>query len=28
LQDGLAACGRTGNTHAASEMEGMLDELG
>jgi len=27
LQAGLAAAGRTGNTHAASEMQGMLDEL-
>lgn len=28
LQQGMAACGRTGNTHAASEMSAMLDELG
>ena len=28
LQAGLAACGRTGNSHAASEMGGMLDEIG
>jgi tetratricopeptide (TPR) repeat protein len=28
LQAGLAACERTGNTHAASEMTGMLDDLG
>jgi tetratricopeptide (TPR) repeat protein len=28
LQAGLAACARTGNTHAASEMGGMLDEIG
>jgi predicted Zn-dependent protease len=28
LQTGLAACDRTGNTHAASEMSGMLDEIG
>ena len=28
LQAGLAACERTGNTHAASEMGGMLEELG
>jgi thioredoxin-like negative regulator of GroEL len=27
LQAGLSACERTGNTHAASEMQGMLDEL-
>ena len=27
LQAGLAACDRTGNTHAASEMGAMLDEL-
>ena len=25
---GLAACARTGNAHAASEMQGMLDEIG
>jgi tetratricopeptide (TPR) repeat protein len=28
LQTGLAACERTGNEHAASEMGAMLDELG
>ncbi len=28
LQEGLAACNRTGNAHAASEMQGMVDELG
>ncbi len=28
LQAGLAACERTGNSHAASEMGAMLDELG
>jgi hypothetical protein len=28
LQAGLAACARTGNAHAASEMQGMVDELG
>lgn len=27
LQAGLAACERTGNAHAASEMGGMLDEI-
>jgi len=27
LQGGLAACARSGNTHAASEMQAMLDEL-
>ena len=27
LTDGLAACERTGNTHAASEMSAMLDDL-
>ena len=27
LEAGLAACGRTGNTHAASEMQAMLDDL-
>jgi len=27
LRAGLAACQRTGNTHAASEMSAMLDEL-
>ena len=28
LQSGLAACERTANAHAASEMQAMLDELG
>ena len=28
LQAGLAACERTGNTHAASEMEALVEELG
>ena len=28
LQAGLAACQRSGNAHAASEMQAMLDELG
>ena len=28
LQAGLAACERTGNGHAASEMGALLDELG
>ena len=28
LTAGLAACERTGNTHAASEMGAMLDDLG
>ena len=28
LSQGLAACERTGNTHAASEMQAMLDDLG
>lgn len=28
LKAGLAACERTGNTHAASEMQAMLDDLG
>ncbi len=28
LQAGLAACERTGNAHAAGEMQGMLEELG
>jgi predicted Zn-dependent protease len=28
LQTGLAACERTGNAHAASEMQGMVEELG
>ena len=27
LQEGLAACERTGNTHAASEMSVMRDEI-
>jgi Tfp pilus assembly protein PilF len=27
LLAGLAACERTGNAHAASEMQGMLDEI-
>ncbi len=27
LETGLAACERTGNTHAAGEMGAMLDEL-
>lgn len=27
LQDGLAAAQRTGNTHAASEMGALLDEI-
>ncbi len=27
LREGLAACLRTGNTHAASEMQAMLDDL-
>ncbi len=27
LEAGLAACNRTGNTHAASEMQAMLDDL-
>ena len=27
LTVGLAACGRTGNSHAASEMQAMLDDL-
>ena len=27
LTAGLAACRRTGNTHAASEMQAMLDDL-
>lgn len=27
LEAGLAACARTGNTHAASEMGAMLEEL-
>jgi tetratricopeptide (TPR) repeat protein len=27
LHAGLAACERSGNTHAASEMQAMLDEL-
>jgi thioredoxin-like negative regulator of GroEL len=28
LTAGLEACARTGNAHAASEMQGMVDELG
>jgi Tfp pilus assembly protein PilF len=28
LADGIAAAKRTGNTHAGSEMQAMLDELG
>jgi len=28
LEAGLAACKRTGNAHAASEMEAMVEELG
>lgn len=28
LQAGMAACERTGNSHAASEMGAMLEELG
>jgi len=28
LQAGLAACERTGNAHAASEMGAMLEEIG
>lgn len=28
LAAGLAACERTGNSHAASEMQAMLDDLG
>lgn len=27
LQQGLAAAARTGNRHAANEMQGLLDEL-
>jgi len=27
LQQGLAAAARTGNTHAASEMQALLDDL-
>ena len=27
LQQGLAAAARTGNAHASSEMQGLLDEL-
>ena len=27
LTEGLAACQRTGNSHAASEMQAMLDDL-
>jgi hypothetical protein len=28
LEAGMAAAERTGNAHAASEMQGMLDEIG
>ncbi len=28
LQAGLAACERSGNTHAASEMSAMLEDIG
>lgn len=28
LRDGIACAARTGNTHASSEMEAMLQELG
>ena len=28
LEDGVAACRRTGNAHAEAEMQAMLDELG
>lgn len=28
LEDGMAACARTNNHHAASEMGAMLEELG
>jgi predicted Zn-dependent protease len=28
LTDGIASAKRTGNTHAQSEMEGMLNDLG
>jgi hypothetical protein len=28
LEAGLEACERTRNAHAASEMQGMLDEIG
>ncbi len=28
LSEGLAACERTGNSHAASEMQAMLDDVG
>ncbi len=28
LQAGLVACERSGNAHAASEMQAMLDEMG
>src|SRR5580700_11680629 len=28
LVAGMAVCERTGNAHAASEMQGMLDEIG
>jgi tetratricopeptide (TPR) repeat protein len=27
IEAGMAACERTGNAHAASEMQGMLDEI-
>ena len=27
VQEGLAACDRTGNAHAASEMQGILQEI-
>ncbi len=28
IEAGIAACDRTGNSHAASELGGMLDEIG
>jgi tetratricopeptide (TPR) repeat protein len=28
IEAGMAACERTGNAHAASEMQGMLNEIG
>ncbi len=28
LKDGIGCAARTGNSHAKSEMQGMLDELG
>jgi hypothetical protein len=28
LQNGIAAAQRKGDSHAASEMQGMLDEIG